>query len=105
MQMTQIRSPHATVLQILVLLEFSGRWTGKFRSFKSCILPEFHSPSTGKTAPEKNRPYTVWTATLRSICWNFPVNLKQCSVKANTCLNRKEYKTIFYLNEGRLYSL
>ena len=29
-------------------------------------------------APEKNRPYTVWTATLRSICWNFPVNLKQC---------------------------
>ena len=47
-------------------------------SFKSCILPEFRSPSTGKTAPEKNRPYTVWTATLRSICWNFPVNLKQC---------------------------
>ena len=43
-------------------------------SFKSCILPEFRSPSTGKTAPEKNRPYTVWTATLLSICWNFPVN-------------------------------
>ena len=60
-------------------------------SFKSCILPEFCSPSTGKTAPEKNRPYTVWTATLRSICWNFPVNLKQCMANRlhyfslNTC--------------------
>ena len=51
------------------------------RNSCSCILPEFCSPSTGKTALEKNRPYTVWTATLRSICWNYSVNLKQCIFK------------------------
>ena len=50
-----------------------------FGSFQRCILPEFRSPSTGKTAPEKKRQYTFCTATLRSICRNYQVNLKQCS--------------------------
>ena len=75
--------PVGCLFKLFVLPEFSGKWTAKFRyrSFQRRTLPEFCSPFTVKTAPEKTQPFTFCTATLRSICRNYPVNLKQCAIK------------------------
>ena len=38
---------------------------------------ELYSPYTVETTPKKYGPYTFCTGTMRSICRNYPLNLKQ----------------------------
>ena len=65
-----------------VLPDISGKWTVKY-------ISKSHRNLTVKTTPENSRPYTFCTATLRSICRNYPVNLEQSAWKKSILFWKK----------------
>ena len=81
MWQNQIRNLLAAFLKNCVLPDFSGKWTAKFwQLLEMNSTGIFRSIYCKNGAGQKTRPFTFCTATLWSICRNYPINLKQCTL-------------------------
>ena len=56
---------------------FTGILRHMYSNVHHLKILELYSPYTVETTPEKYGPYTFCTGTMRSICRNYPLNLKQ----------------------------
>ena len=74
MQQSQ-ENPVRCVFNMFSFAGFFWQMDSKVHHLK---ILEFCSLFTGKMALENFRPFTFCSTTLRSICRNYPVNLKQC---------------------------